>query len=91
MDNLVRDNPDRRRFELDTPGGVAFANYRRDGGVVTIMHTEVPRHINGKGLGSQLVRGAQDLLRAEGAKVVPMCPFVSFFIAKHPEYKDILR
>ena len=91
MDNPVRDNPERRRFELDTSGGIAFANYRRDGGVVTIMHTEVPAHINNKGLGSQLVRGALDLIRAEGVKVVPMCPFVGFFISKHPEYADLLR
>jgi predicted GNAT family acetyltransferase len=91
MDNAVRDNPERRRFELDTPGGIAFANYRRDGGVVTIMHTEVPAHVNNKGLGSQLVSGALDLLRAEGAKVVPLCPFVGAFIAKHPEYADLLE
>lgn len=91
MANEVRDNIERRRFELDTPGGIAFANYRRDGGVVTIMHTEVPRHINGRGIGSQLVRGALDLVRAEGAKVVPACPFVGFFISKHPEYADLLR
>jgi predicted GNAT family acetyltransferase len=92
MANAVRDNIERRRFELDTPGGgIAFANYRRDGGVVTIMHTEVPRHINGRGIGSALVRGALDLVRAEGAKVVPMCPFVGVFIAKHPDYADLLR
>jgi predicted GNAT family acetyltransferase len=87
----VRDNPERRRFELDTPGGLAFANYRRDGGVVTILHTEVPRAINGRGIGSELVRGALDLVRAEGATVVPMCPFVGAYIAKHPEYADLLR
>jgi hypothetical protein len=92
MANAVRDNTERRRFELDTPGGeIAFANYRRDGGTVTIMHTEVPRHINGRGIGSELVRGALDLLRAEGAKVVPMCPFVGAYIAKHLEYADLRR
>jgi predicted GNAT family acetyltransferase len=90
MANAVRDNPE-RRFELDTGDGIAFANYRRYGGVVTIMHTAVPGHINGRGIGTQLVRGALDLLRAEGAKVVPMCPFVGVFIAKHPEYADLLR
>lgn len=89
MANLVRDNAERRRFELDIGGEIAFANYRRDGGVVTIMHTEVPRHINGRGIGSQLVRGALDLVRAEGAKVVPMCPFVGAYITKHPEYADL--
>ncbi len=90
MANAVRDNPERRRFELDAGGQIAFANYRRNGDVVTIMHTEVPRHINGQGIGTALVRGALDLLRAEGAKVVPLCPFVGAFIARHAEYADLL-
>lgn len=90
MANAVRDNPDRRRFELDVEGLIAFANYRRDAGVVAITHTEVPRHLNGKGYGSELVRGALEIVRAEGAKVVPRCPFVSVFINGHPEYADLL-
>jgi predicted GNAT family acetyltransferase len=91
MANMVRDNPERRRFELESGGEIAFANYRRDGGVVSIMHTEVPRHLNGRGIGTELVRGALDLIRAEGAKVAPLCPFVSYFLREHPEYADLLR
>jgi predicted GNAT family acetyltransferase len=90
MASAVRDNPDLRRFELEVEGLIAFANYRRDSGVVTITHTEVPRHLNGKGHGSELVRGTLDLIRERGVKVRPMCPFVGFFIRQHPEYADLL-
>ena len=91
MPNAVRDNTQRSRFELDAEGHVAFSNYRRDGGTITIMHTEVPPALNGKGIGSALVRGMLDIVRAEGLKVVPLCPFVAGYIAKHPEYADLLR
>jgi predicted GNAT family acetyltransferase len=36
------------------------------------------------------VRGLLDLVRAEGAKVRPRCPFVRGYIEKHPEYADLL-
>jgi predicted GNAT family acetyltransferase len=87
----VRDNTERHRFELDAEGHVAFSNYKRDGGTITIMHTEVPRELNGKGIGSALVRGLLDIVRAQGLKAVPLCPFVAGYIAKHPEYADLLR
>ena len=87
----VRDNTERHRFELDADGHVAFSNYRRDDGTITIMHTEVPKELGGKGIGSVLVRGLLEIVRAQGLKVVPLCPFVAGYIAKHPEYADLLR
>lgn len=87
----VRDNTERHRFELDADGHVAFSNYRRDDGTITIMHTEVPKELGGKGIGSALVRDLLEIVRAQGLKVVPLCPFVAGYIAKHPEYADLLR
>jgi predicted GNAT family acetyltransferase len=91
MTDTVRDNPERHRFELATPAGTAFANYRRDDMSIMIMHTEVPRALEGRGIGSQLVGGMLDLIRAEGRKVVPMCSFVRHFINTHPDYADLAR
>ena len=91
MSNNVRDNTQRHRFELDADGHVAFSNYRREGGTLTVLHTEVPKELGGKGIGSALARGLLDIARAEKLKVVPLCPFVASYIAKHPEYADLLR
>ena len=38
----VRDNKAQSRFELDTEGAVAFANYRLTPSAVIITHTETP-------------------------------------------------
>lgn len=87
----VRDNPAEQRFELAGDGGVAVAYYRRARNAITITHTEVPPAMKGGGAGSRLVKGALDLIRAEGLAVVPQCPFVAAYIGRHPEYADLVR
>ncbi len=89
MTYSVRDNPDKRRFELELDGHVAFSEYTRAGDMLTIRHTEVPKQHGGKGVGSALVRGLLDIARAQGLKVRPLCPFVAGYIDKHPEYADL--
>ena len=87
--NPVRDNTVRHRFELNADGGVAFSNYTRDNGAITFMHTEVPKALQGRGIGSTLVKGALDLARAQGVKVKARCPFVKAWIERHPDYADL--
>ena len=89
MSNNVRDNTERQRFELDTDGHVAFSNYKRSDGLLTILHTEVPKELEGRGIGSALVRGLLDLARAQGLKVRAVCPFVQAYLDRHPEYSDL--
>jgi predicted GNAT family acetyltransferase len=90
MSNNVRDNTERQRFELDADGHVAFSNYKRSGGLLTILHTEVPKELEGRGIGSTLVRGVLDTARAQGLKVHAVCPFVKTYLDRHPDYSDLL-
>ena len=55
------------------------------------MHTEVPEALAGRGVASKLIRGALEMVRAQGLKVVPQCPFVAAYMGKHPEYDDLIR
>ena len=89
MSNNVRDNTERHRFELDAQGHIAFSNYKRADGVLTILHTEVPKELEGQGIGSALVRGVLDLARARSEKVIPVCPFVKAYMDRHQEYADL--
>jgi len=90
MTDTVTDNPARNRFELQTSAGLAIANYRRDDRSITITHTEVPRAVEGRGVGSTLVKGMLDQIRQEGRTVIPRCSFVASYISRHPEYRDLL-
>ena len=88
----VRDNPGSGRFELALPdGGLAFIDYRRQAGAVWLTHAEVPPAWEGRGVGSRLVQGALDRLRAAGERVVPVCSFVVAWIRRHPAYDDLRR
>jgi predicted GNAT family acetyltransferase len=88
--NAVRDNKSLGRFELDVEGIVAFANYRLAPGTVIITHTETPRSLRGRGVASELVRGALEMIRADGLKVVAGCSFVVDYLQDHPEFADLV-
>jgi predicted GNAT family acetyltransferase len=90
MNASVRDNAERRRYEMDTEAGPAFATYRVEGDTILVTHSEVPSALRGRGLGDKLVRGMLDLARTQGRKVVPICSFVAAYMRRHPEYGDIL-
>jgi predicted GNAT family acetyltransferase len=85
----VTDNPAQHRYELSLDGHTAFASYRRDGDVLLVYHTEVPREFESRGIGSALVKAMLELARAEGLKVKPLCSFVSAYMQRHPEFADL--
>ncbi|HLH89423.1 MAG TPA: GNAT family N-acetyltransferase [Xanthobacteraceae bacterium] len=91
MSGDIRDNAVQHRFELDVDDGMALMYYRLEPGVITLLHTEVPPALGGHGIGSALVRGVLDIVRARGLKVVPKCPFVAGYMGRHPEYNDLAR
>jgi len=88
--SIVRDNPKLHRFELELDGVTAFTAYKREKGVITFVHTEVPESLSGRGVGSTLARGALDLVRERGDRVVAQCPFIAAFIKKNAVYQDLL-
>jgi uncharacterized protein len=87
----VRDNPDERRYEIDSDGQLAgYLTYGSRPGLIAFVHTETLPEFEGRGLGSRLVRGALDDARARGMSVLPFCPFVNGWIERHPEYADLV-
>ncbi|WP_043836280.1 GNAT family N-acetyltransferase [Muricoccus aerilatus] len=90
MQGEVTDNRERGQFEMQVGEALARIVYRREGGRITLIHTEVPDALSGQGVGSRLVRGTLDRIRAEGIRVIPSCSFVAAYIARHPEDQDLL-
>jgi predicted GNAT family acetyltransferase len=83
--------PERSRYEIFVDGKPAgFAAYQASPGEITFTHTEIDPEFGGQGLGGQLIRYALDDVRRQGLAVLPRCPFVRGFIAKHDEYLDLV-
>lgn len=87
----VADNQSERRYEVTVDGEFAGASYYWDrDGVRIVTHTEVGEEWEGHGVGSRLIEGALDDIRARGLQVTPSCPFAAAYIERHPEYGDLV-
>ena len=92
MADAVIDNPAEHRFELALGDDqVAAAYYRIEDGRVVLVHTEVPEALEGRGVGSRLVRFAVDDARESNFIIVPMCPFARAWLERHPDVADTVR
>ncbi len=87
---IVRNNPARSRFELETEFGMAVANYHAADGVIAIYHTEVPPQLRERGIASRMIHDALELIRADGLKVAARCGFVAHYLKTHPEFHDLV-
>ena len=87
----VTDDPDNHRYVATVDGkqaGVAVYHIRQDRHL--FVHTEVDDAHAGQGVGSALVRGALDDVRARGGSVVALCTFVQSWISEHEEYQGLI-
>ncbi|UGY91215.1 GNAT family N-acetyltransferase [Streptomyces gobiensis] len=90
MDVTIEDNAPAARFEAyEGDDLVGFATYTRKAGVVVYQHTEVEPEYRRQGIGGALVRAALDDARQRGLRVRALCPFVSSWMDRHPEYRDL--
>jgi predicted GNAT family acetyltransferase len=86
----VAHNEEAHRFEASIGGLRAFVAYRRFPGCIVFVHTEVPPPFEGHGLAGKLAGAALDFARVNHLQVVPLCPYISRFIEKHTEYRDLV-
>ena len=80
----------RRRFELVEDGETGFLTYSLQDGVIVFTHTIVPAQLEGRGIGSRIVKAGLGFARDRGLKVVPQCSFVRGYIERHEEHADLL-
>ena len=86
-DVTVTNNKEESRYEIKIGDEVAMLLYREHGdNTITLLHTEVPQSLGGRGLGNKLAQFALEDARARNLKVIPSCPFVQAYIRRHPDY-----
>lgn len=91
MDTTVLEIPEQHRYVISIGAEqVGVMEYQRDGETLALLHAETDPAHSGKGLAGELTRVVLDEARARGDAVLPLCPYVSAWIRKHPEYTDLV-
>ena len=78
------DNAAEHRYELwvgDERAGLIEYGIRP--WVVELIHTEIDPAFEGRGLGTRLIAGALDDIRARGLELIPTCPFVRAYLRRN--------
>ncbi|MFJ8967126.1 GNAT family N-acetyltransferase [Lentzea sp. NPDC102401] len=89
----VKDVPEAKQYEARVEGEskvAGVAQYIRTAELIAFVHTEVSPEYEGRGVGAALARAGLDEARAAGLLVLPTCPFFAGWIARHPEYHDLV-
>ena len=91
-DARVLDVPEHSRFEIRVGGELAgFSEYRRRPPLIAFTHTLIDPRFEGHGLAGRLVETALSEARSAELSVLPFCPFVRSFIARHSDqYLDLV-
>ena len=91
---FVIDNQAESRFEIHVGGERAgLVQYRipdHGAAVISLLHTEVDDRFQGMGLAGKLARAVLDSARERGLEVLPYCRYINSWIAKHPDYTDLV-
>lgn len=86
----ITHNQAAKRFETSVDNQVGYISYQERSGKLVYDHTIVPQELEGRGIGSALVKHALNYAQEQDKKVVPQCSFVSSYISKHPEYQNLV-
>ncbi|GAB5349599.1 GNAT family N-acetyltransferase [Alteriqipengyuania sp. 357] len=74
---------------VDEVGELTFS--RASPTLVIVDHTGVPDSLRGKGIGSALAERVVADARAEGFRIVPLCPFFKAQAMRHPDWADVVQ
>ena len=87
----IHDNPESHRYELPVGGEVAVVIYNLSGQNLMITETLVPVALEGQGIASRLAKHVIADARARNLLILPVCPFFSAYLQKHPEHAEVVH
>jgi len=91
VEMTVTNNESAGRFEITSGESMALLEYHVTGNLLTLVHTEVPKELGGKGFGGMLVKFALDYASINNLSVVAQCEFAKSYMMRHKEYSSLLR
>ncbi|WP_239990764.1 GNAT family N-acetyltransferase [Marixanthomonas ophiurae] len=61
-----------------------------EGNTIYLTRVKVPTELEGQGIGSSMVEQVLQKIEAKDLKLVPVCPFVKYYIDKKPKWNKLL-
>jgi uncharacterized protein len=86
----VENNRSAAQFETKVDGLHGLLTYSESDGKLYLLHTEVAPALEGRGIGSALVRAAAEYAREQKLAVVPFCSFARSWLDRHQEFADLV-
>lgn len=87
----IRDNAEAHRYELPVDDEVAVVIYNLSGQNLMITETLVPVALEGRGIASRMAKHVIADAGTRGLLILPVCPFFSAYLQKHPEHADVVH
>jgi hypothetical protein len=84
-------NINHNSFEVHLDSHIAELNYFLNGETIIFTHTGVPFELEGRGIGSLLVKTGLAFAMKNNLKVQTSCWFVDRYIMRHAEYQDLIK
>ena len=88
---INNDTGQKKKFELHIEDEIAFIEYiQTRNNIIYLTHTEVPRSLEGNGLGAIIVSKTLEYIKENGYKMAPLCPFIAAYLKRNPGKADNL-
>ncbi|MDR0660157.1 MAG: N-acetyltransferase [Prevotellaceae bacterium] len=90
MEYTIIHNEAAQSFETEVEGHKASVEYYLRDNTINILHTWVPKPIEGRSIAAALTKFALDYAKQNQLKVIPNCSYTQVYIKRHEEYRDLL-
>lgn len=85
------DHKELHNYELWIDNQKSFIDYKLKGDKVYLLHTEVPKELEGKGIAAALVEKTLNDIESRQLKLVPLCSYIQIFLKRHPEWNHLVE
>lgn len=85
MEYVITHQPEQKLFKTEVEGRVSFVEYRVIGDHLDIIHTIVPKLLEGRGIAAALVKAAYDFGLRNGLKPKATCSYAVKWLERHPD------
>ena len=90
MDYELIDNEKAKQYEFHVGDTIPRIEYIKAQNQIYLTHTEVPKGLEGKGIGAALVKRVLEDIEQKDLTLVPLCPFVALYIKRNPDWRKLV-